>query len=81
MSFISEIRKLKTKEMGDELVSSGDIQEANIQTIPTPPPKFSSRKHRLLFKDNVISTRQNPKKLLGLPLPRTEALQNWNYRK
>lgn len=73
---ISEIRKLKTKEIGDEFVSSGDIQGANIQTIPTPPPKFSSPKHRLIPKDNVISRRQNPKKLLGLPLPKTEALQN-----
>ena len=60
----SEITKLKANEMGEEPVSSGSFQEANIQIIPTPPTTFSPRKHRLLPKDDVISTRQNPQKNL-----------------
>ena len=44
---ISEITKLKAKEMDDEHISSGNIQEATIQTTRASPPTFSSRKHRL----------------------------------
>ena len=42
----SETAKLKAKEMGDESISCGNIQEATIQTIPTPT-KFSPRIHQL----------------------------------
>ena len=41
----SEITKRKAKEMGDEHISSANIQEATVQTIPTPATTFSSRKH------------------------------------
>ena len=32
---------MKAKKIGDETISSGNIQEAAIQTIPTPLPTFS----------------------------------------
>ena len=41
----SEITKLKAMGMNDESISSGNIQEATIQTIPTPPTTSSPRKH------------------------------------
>ena len=36
----SKITKLKAKEMGDKPISTGNIQEATIQTIPTPLTTF-----------------------------------------
>ena len=41
----SEITKLKAKGMDGESISSGNIQEATIQTIPTSPTTSSPRKH------------------------------------
>ena len=49
--------------MRDEPVSSGNIQEATIQTIPTSLTTFSSGKHRLPLRNDVISTPQNTKSL------------------
>ena len=59
----SEIAKLKATKICDKPISSGKIQEATIQTIPTPPATYSPREHRLLPRNNVISTLQNPKNL------------------
>ena len=49
--------------MGDEPISFRHMEEATIQTKPTPPTTFSPRKHRLPSRNDVISTPKNPKKL------------------
>ena len=54
----SEITKRKAKEMGDEQISSANIQEATVQTIPTPATTFSSRKHRLIPRNDAFQHRK-----------------------
>ena len=51
--------------MDDEPISFRHIEEATIQTIPTPPTAFSPRKCPLLSRNDVISTPKNQKKLAG----------------
>ena len=54
----SEITKRKAKEMGDEHISSANIQEATAQTIPTPATTFSFRKHRLIPRNDAFQHRK-----------------------
>lgn len=76
----SEITKRKAKEMGDEHISSANIQEATAQTIPTPATTFSFRKHRLIPRNDAFQHRKIQKSCKSL-LPRKKASQNRIYKK
>lgn len=76
----SEITKRKAKEMGDEHISSANIQEATAQTIPTPATTFSFRKHRLIPRNDAFQHRKN-QKILQVTSAEKKGITKSNYKK
>ena len=76
----SEITKRKAKEMGDEQISSANIQEATVQTIPTPATTFSSRKHRLIPRNDAFQHRKI-QKILQVTSAEKKGITKSNYKK
>lgn len=76
----SEITKRKAKEMGDEHISSANIQEATAQTIPTPATTFSFRKHRLIPRNDAFQHRKI-QKVLQVTSAEKKGITKSNYKK
>ena len=76
----SEITKRKAKEMGDEHISSANIQEATAQTIPTPATTFSFRKHRLIPRNDAFQHRKI-QKILQVTSAEKKSITKSNYKK
>ena len=76
----SEITKRKAKEMGDEHISSANIQEATAQTILTPATTFSFRKHRLIPRNDAFQHRKI-QKILQVTSAEKKGITKSNYKK
>ena len=76
----SEITKRKAKEMGDEHISSANIQEATAQTIPTPATTFSFRKRRLIPRNDAFQHRKI-QKILQVTSAEKKGITKSNYKK